>query len=206
MRDALEGDEFPVVLVEMGDNIGGGSAGDSTFVLTELLRQKATGWLVVVCDPEAVEAAATAGVDASFEGLVGGKSDDLHGEPVRVRGRVKCLHNGRFLETEVRHGGARYFDQGLTAVIEAEGSTPDLQSLLVLTTLRQPPFSLHQITSCGVYPERHKILVVKAAIAYRAAYGPIAKRIIEVDTGGLTAVNPARFEYKNARRPMHGLA
>ncbi len=205
VREAIEGDEFPVVLVEMGDNIGGGSAGDSTFVLAELLKQQAEGWTVVVCDPEAVQAAAGAGVDGLFDAAVGGKSDDLHGEPIKVRGEVRCLHNGRFLETEARHGGARYFDQGLTAVVEAAGSTPDLQNLLVLTSRRQPPFSLHQLTSCGVYPERQKILVVKAAIAYRAAYGPIAKRIIEVDTGGLTAVNPVRFDYKNARRPMHGL-
>ena len=205
VRKAIEGDEFPVVLVEMGDNIGGGSAGDSTFVLAELLKQKAEGWTVVVCDPEAVQAAVGAGVDGSFDAPVGGKSDDLHGPPVRVSGQVRCLHSGRFLETEARHGGARYYDQGLTAVIEAQGSTPDLQNLLVLTALRQPPFSLHQLTSCGVYAERQKILVVKAAIAYRAAYGPIANRIIEVDTGGLTAVNPARFEYKHVRRPMHGL-
>ena len=203
--DALAGDAFPVVLVEMGDNIGGGSSADSTFILAELLRQKAEGWVVVICDPRAVQTAAKAGVGGLFDEPVGGKTDDLHGKPVPVRGTVKCLHDGRFVETEARHGGARYFDQGLTAVIEAEGSTQDLQNLLVLTGLRQPPFSLHQITSCGVYPERQKILVVKAAIAYRAAYGPIAKRIIEVDTGGLTVVNPARFEYKNVRRPMFGL-
>jgi len=47
--------------------------------------------------------------------------------------------------------------------------------------------------------------VVKAAIAFRAAYEPIAARIIEVDTGGLTAVNPHRFTWKNARRPLFGL-
>ena len=206
VRQAIEGNDFPVVLVEMGDNIGGGSAGDSTFILSELLKQKAEGWAVVVSDPKGAHAAADAGVDSPFDAPVGGKSDDLHGEPVRVRGKVRCLHNGRFLETEARHGGARYYDQGLTAVVEAEGSTPDLQNLLVLTSRRQPPFSLHQLTSCGVYPERQRILVVKAAIAYRAAYGPIAKQIIEVDTGGLTAVNPARFDYKNVGRPMHGLA
>ena len=188
----------------MGDNIGGGSSADSTFVLSELLRRHASGWVEVVCDPEAVRAAIQAGVGGAFSSLVGGKTDDLHGDPVPIQGRVKCLHDGKFVETEIRHGGWRYQDQGTTAVIEVEGSTRDLPNLLVLTSLRLPPFSLHQLTSCGVYPERQRILVVKAAIAYRAAYGPIAKRIIEVDTGGLTAVNPKRFEYKNAR-PLYGL-
>ena len=205
IRQAIAGDAFPVVLVEMGDNIGGGSAGDSTFILSELLRQQAQGWAEIVCDPEAVRAALSAGIGGAFSGPVGGKTDDLHGEAVQIEGRVKCLHDGTFVETEIRHGGWRYQDQGTTAVIEVEGSTRDLPNLLVLTSLRLPPFSLHQLTSCGVYPERQKILVVKAAIAYRAAYGPIAKRIIEVDTGGLTAVNPARFDYQNVRRPLYGL-
>ena len=39
----------------------------------------------------------------------------------------------------------------------------------------------------------------------RAAYEPVAARLIEVDTPGLTAVNPARFTYKRVRRPLFGL-
>jgi microcystin degradation protein MlrC len=75
----------------------------------------------------------------------------------------------------------------------------------MVTTRRQVPFSLHQLISCGIYPERQKILVVKAAIAYRAAYEPIAGRIIEVDTPGSTTINPARFTYRHARHPLLGL-
>jgi len=205
VKRAQAGDGFPAVLVEMGDNIGGGSPGDATFLLSELARQKAQGWVVVMADAEAAQTAARAGVGATFEGLVGGKTDKLHGEPVRVRGRVKSLHDGKFLETEIRHGGQRYYDQGLTAVIEVEGSTRDLQNLLMLTTRRQVPFSIHQLVSCGIYPERQRILVVKAAVAFRAAYEPVAGRIIEVDTGGVTAVNPARFTYKRVKRPLFGL-
>ena len=47
-----------------------------------------------------------------------------------------------------------------------------------------------QLIGCGVYPQRQKMIVVKAAIAYRAAYEPVAGRIIEVDTPGTTALNP----------------
>ncbi len=197
--------KFPVILVEMGDNIGGGSAGDSTFMLAELLKQKAKGWVEAVADPAAAMIASRAGVGAAFNELVGGKIDSLHGSPVRVKGVVRSLHSGKYIETEPRHGGARYHDQGLTAVIEVEGSTLDLPTLLMLTTKRQVPFSLHQLISCGIYPEKQKILVVKAAIAFRAAYEPIAARIIEVDTGGLTAVNPSRFTFVRARKGLFGL-
>ena len=42
-----------------------------------------------------------------------------------------------------------------------------------------------------------KILVVKGTIAPRPAYEPVAAKIIEVDSPGVTAVNPAHFVFKN---------
>jgi microcystin degradation protein MlrC len=205
VRRAMASARTPVVLVDMGDNIGGGSAGDSTFLLAELLRQKAQGWVVVIADAEAVQAALRSGVGGAFRARVGGKRDRMHGEPVEIAGCVRLLYDGKYVETEVRHGGQRYHDQGLTAVVEAPGGADAAPNLLVLTTLRQPPFSLQQLTSAGVQPQRQKILVVKAAVAFRAAYEPVAGEIIEVDTGGLTAVNPARFQFHHVRRPLWGL-
>jgi microcystin degradation protein MlrC len=40
----VSSDKFPIVAMDTGDNIGGSSSGDRTFILTELLQQKATGW------------------------------------------------------------------------------------------------------------------------------------------------------------------
>ena len=205
VTQAMASDKFPVALMDMGDNIGGGSSGDSTFILSELLKQKAEGWVVTLADREAAEAAFRLGIGRFFDGPVGGKTDKLHGDPVQVRGTIKSLHDGKYVEPEVRHGGTHYYEMGLTAVVEVEGSTRDLPNLLLLTTERSSPNSLHQLTSCGVYPQRQKILVVKGAIAPRAAYEPIAGRIIEVDTPGATAVNPSRFTYRHVRRPLFGL-
>ncbi len=205
VAQAMASGKFPVALFDTGDNIGGGSSGDSTFILAELIRQKAAGWFVPFTEPEAAAAAFRAGVGQPFDQMVGGKADTLHGKPVRVRGRVRSLHLGTYFETEVRHAGRRYFDMGLTAVIEADGSAPDLPNLIMLTTKPAIPLSIHQLVSCGVYPERMKILVVKGTIAPRPAYEPVAAKIIEVDSPGVSAVNPARFQYKNVRRPMFGL-
>jgi microcystin degradation protein MlrC len=173
--------------------------------LSELLGQGAAGWVVTIADREAAQEAFRAGVAQPFDMRVGGKTDKLHGDPVPVRGRVKSLHDGEYVETEIRHGGGRYYDMGFTAVIEVEGSTRDLPNLLLLTAERSSPNSLHQLISNGVYPERQKILVAKGTIAPRAAYEPIAGRIIEVDSGGVTAVNPSRFVYRRVRRPLLGL-
>jgi microcystin degradation protein MlrC len=205
VRAAMKESRFPVTLMDTGDNIGGGSAGDSTFILQELVEQKAEGWVVAIADGEATEAAFRAGVGGAFDMMVGGKTDSMHGTPVRIRGKVKTLSDGEFVEPEVRHGGLRYWEMGPTAVIAVEGSTRDLPNLLLLTKKRIIPFSIHQLTSCGIYPERQKILVAKGTVAPRAAYEPVSAKIIEVDSGGATAVNPARFEYKRVRANLFGL-
>jgi microcystin degradation protein MlrC len=200
VQRALSATRLPVILVETGDNVGGGSAGDSTFILAEMLRQGATDGVVCLYAPAEAQQCAQAGVGGEVQMTVGGKVDRLHGDPVRVSGRVRILHDGTYIEHEVRHGGKRINHMGLTALVEVAG-----RNLLVLTSQRHPPFSLGQLTCLGIQPQRQRMLVVKAAIAYKSAYGPIAGTIIEVDTPGLTAVNPRRFTYRHIRRPMYPL-
>lgn len=205
VRMAMEHEGRPVLLIDMGDNIGGGTPGDSTFLLRELVRQKAQGWVMVLADPEAFGAAEGSGVGGRFDFAVGGKTDAMHGDPIRIRGRVRSLHEGSYVEPEVRHGGGRYWEMGRTAVIHVDGSTLDEPNLLLLTTERSSPNSAHQLISNGVYVNRQKIIVAKGAIAPRAAYEPIASLLIPVDTPGATAVNPARFEYKMVREGLYGI-
>lgn len=201
VRRALACETLPALLIDLGDNIGGGSAGDGTVLLMELLKQRAKGFVVVMHAPAAVAQAKDAGVGGTVEVKVGGSTGPLHGPPVTVRGLVRSLHDGKWLEAEARHGGRRQNDQGHTAVIDlADGN------LLVVNTLRTPPFSLGQLTSLGIDPRAMKAIVVKAAVAYKAAYAPIGGTIIEVDTPGLTAINAARFEYKRIARPMYPLS
>ncbi len=195
---AIANDDYPIALFDTGDNVLGGASGDSTAILSELVRQKASGWVIAIYDPAAVGAAVAAGLDGDFDRLVGTPA-------LQVRGRVRSLHAGRYLEPEVRHGGARFHELGHSAVIEAEGSTSDLQNLLLVTSLRSNPNSIHQLVSCGIYPERQRILVVKGTIAPRAAYEPFVKKIVLVDSPGATAVNPARFEYRRARPGLWGI-
>jgi microcystin degradation protein MlrC len=159
---------------------------------------------MVISDAAAVQAAVRSGVGGMFDMAVGGKTDNLHGDAVRVKGRVRGIHDGRFVERAVRHGGGRYWDMGVTAVIEVEGSTPDMPNLLVLTPKRIIPFSLGQLVSLGILPEYMKILVAKGTIAPRAAYEPISERIIEVDSGGVTGMNPGRFTYRRIRAGLFG--
>ena len=121
-----------------------------------------------------------------------------------VAGSVRSLHTGSYVETEVRHGGQRYWDMGHTAVIEVTPSTADALNLVVVTDRRSSPNSLHQLIGCGIYPDRQRILAVKGTIAPRAAYEPVAARIVLVDTPGITSVNPSRFTFHRAPPGLWG--
>lgn len=200
VRTAMSSTELPIALFELGDNVGGGSAGDATILLKELLEQGADGWVVTIYDPAAVTDCVTAGIGSAVSLQVGGKTDREHGPTVPIQGRVRTLHDGSYEETERRHGGGRYFDQGLTAVIEVNRTAPGKGGLLVLNSKRIMPFSIHQITSVGIQPEQQRILVAKGAVAPRAAYEPVCKQIIEVDTAGATAINRPAENYKRARK------
>jgi len=194
---AIASEEKPVSMMEMGDNIGGGSAGDSTFVLEELLKQGASGWVMALYDQEAVAACAAAGIGARLTLPVGGKVDDEHGPTLTVEGTVRTLHDGKFIETEVRHGGGRDWDQGLTAVLATGGG------LLVLDSKRTPPMSFNQLRSVGIMSEQQEIFVAKGSVAPRAAYEPVSARIIEVDSGGATSISRPPEAFRLARQGLY---
>ena len=198
VREAIAQPHGLTILVDVGDNVGGGTPADGTVILSELLAQNACDALVLLCDPEAVAACAAAGVRSDVTLRVGGKFDRLHGDPVEIRGRVKRLSDGLFRNVGPMRDGV-VEDQGRTAVVDTGGV------LVVLTERRMPMWNLEQLRSVGIEPARLRIVVVKAAIAWRAAYAPIAQHIIEVDTPGLTAADVRRFHYRRLRRPIYPL-
>lgn len=192
----------PVILADVGDNVGGGSPGDGTVLLRELLRAGATGAVVVLADPQAVDRAARVGVGATATMRVGGKSDTWHGEPVQVRGTVERLTDGRYPIEGESHFATLYgeeVDMGRCAVLRCKGVR------VLLTTRKTPPGDLGQLRSQGIPPEEQHIIVVKSPVAFRGAYEPIAADIIVADTPGLCTANLDQFSYDEARRPIFPL-
>ncbi|HWR13429.1 MAG TPA: M81 family metallopeptidase [Terriglobales bacterium] len=198
VKEAISAREGLTVLVDVGDNLGAGTPGDGTILLQELLREGAQDALVLLCDPESVDVSIRAGVRSKFSARVGGKRDAHHGAPVEVNGTVRLLSDGIYRNVGFMREGVLE-DQGRTAVIDAGGV------VLVLTERRMPMWNLQQLRSLGIEPTKLKIVVVKAAIAYRAAYAPIANKIIEVNTPGLSAADVKAFNYKKLARPIYPL-
>jgi len=188
----------PTILVDAPDNVGGGTPGDGTVLLAELLRQGATEAVVVIADPEAVALAFAAGVGGIFSGLVGGKTDRFHGDPISVRGAVRLLADGRFTYRGSYMPGQER-SMGRTAVLDVAGCH------LVLTEHKTMPFDAQHLRSVGISPEWCRVIVVKSATGWRAAFGELAGLVLSVATPGICTADLATLPYARVRRPIFPL-
>lgn len=188
----------PIVLMDVGDNIGGGSSADSTFILAEAQRQGIGSLLQTLYDPEAVEACAAAGTGATVTLQVGAKTDDMHGRPVTVTGTVRTIVDGTWEDPGVTHGGFRYYDAGRSVRLD----TTDDHTIL-LTSKRAGNVSRYQMYSAGILPETYRIVVAKGVVSPRPAYQPIAGEVILVNSPGVTSADLSTFTYEHRRRPLY---
>lgn len=195
---ACESAEEAFCLLDMGDNVGGGSSADGTELIAAIHERKLGPAFACLFDPAAVTQCQEAGIGAKIDLLVGGKTDSQHGDPVELAVEVISFHSGKFSEPLPRHGGITEFDQGQTVICQTEyGFT------LMLTSLRMVPFSLQQLNSCGLNPSDYRVLVAKGVNAPIAAYRDVCQRFIRVDTSGSTSANMLKLEYHHRRRPLY---
>lgn len=199
VAEAMASPEWPVVLVEVADNVGGGSAGDGTELLRELLAAEAEGALITINDPQAVQEAFRAGLGGRVSTMVGGKTDRLHGDPVPVVGQVIRLRADGLFRFVGSYMTGQPHDMGPAAVIRSGGVD------IVLTSKRVMPFDVAYLQVLEIDPAAYRIIVAKSAIAWKAAFGDICQRSIEVDTPGITTVHLDRLPYQRLRRPLFPL-
>ena len=188
----------PIVLMDVGDNIGGGSSADSTHILAEAVERGISGFLQTLYDPESVEACVAAGVGATVTLDVGGKTDDMHGKPVRVTGTVRAITDGKYEELGPSHGGFRFYDSGVSARIDTDGG-----QTILLTSTRAGNTVRAQMYHIGIIPERYRIVVAKGVVSPRPAYQPIAGKVILVNTPGVTTADMSTFTYHRRRIPLY---
>ena len=200
LQQARAAAQGPVVLFDVGDNVGGGSPGDSTLILHAARRLGVSGLLQALCDPGVVRQCQALGVGGRIVAEVGGKSDGLHGAPFAVQGRITALSDGRYEETGPTHGGFRYFDDGPSAALQTDdGHT------LVLTSRSAGSASLQQFRALGIEPTAARIIVAKGVHSPRPAMEPIARQLIWVATAGVTSADLGTFDYRHRRVPLYPL-
>jgi len=76
---------------------------------------------------------------------------------------------------------------------------------ILLTSRKTPPFDLGQWRSQGIEPEKLSVIGVKAAVAHRRAYDPIAGAHYTVATRGPCSSNLKQLPFRHVKRPVYPL-
>jgi microcystin degradation protein MlrC len=76
---------------------------------------------------------------------------------------------------------------------------------IVLITNSGQTNDLGQFTSLGIDPTRYRTIALKSMHHFRAAFEPLARRVVEVDTGSLCSEIYNEDLFRKVRRPVHPL-
>ncbi len=184
----------PVVIADAWDNPGGGTAGDSTVILEELIRCGASGVSVgTIWDPIAVQLCFVAGVGAVIPLRFGAKSAPFTGAPVDATVEVVALVAG----AEMRFG-ASVVPFGDAARVRLAGT--DIE--VILNTVRAQSYDPSLFSAVGIDPLARGILVIKSTNHFHAAFAPIAAEVIYCSAGRPYPNDPARTPYRKVRRDI----
>jgi len=181
-RRGVPGDK-PLVVADYTDNPGGGGYGDATAFLKGLVEARIDNVAFhAICDPEGVQQGMRAGVGAKITLALGGKTDPaMGGGPLNLEGEVVCLTNGRFVAYGPMGGGVER-NYGPSMVFRVGGI-----DVIVIT-------NNGQATDLTV--------AVKSMQHFRAAFEPIAREVVLVDTGALCSEIYTPELFTRVRRPI----
>lgn len=193
----------PIVLAEPSDNIGGGAPGDGADLLRALVSAGIENAAVAINDPGAVAVLSNARPGESRSLAIGGRGCSFGGGPFEAEFEFVSRSDGRFaLEDPNSHLASMCgskFDMGPCAVVRHRGVT------ILLTSHKTPPFDLGQWRSQGIEPEKMSVIAVKAAVAHRRVYDPIAGAHYTVETPGPCSSNLQTFPFRHVHRPIYPL-
>ena len=190
----------PLVLADISDNPGEGAYGDATDLLAALLRSGGSEILYgALCDPDAVSVAIRAGVGAMVMLALGGRfAPDFGGGPLDVEAQVLALGDGRYIcDSPMWNGVAQ--SCGPSALLRIGGT-----DVLVCSVATQA-LDMAMFRAIGAAPLTKRVVALKSTQHFRAAFGPVADRIVLIDGGGLASPRLDRLQYKRIPRPIHPL-
>lgn len=204
IADAMDRQEFPALLVEPADNIGGGAPGDGTWILDEVLRSGTELKIgIILNDPESVALLHKSDVGSICAVPLGGGNPDLSGPPVKLSWTVLAKSDGAFTVEDTK-----------SHIVSMVGMRVEMGPSILLghgelrvlvTTRKTPPFDLGQWRCMGVNPEEFQLIGIKAAVAHRQAYNKISKRSYTVSTPGPCTSDLSSLPYRQVHRPIFPL-
>jgi microcystin degradation protein MlrC len=190
----------PIIIADYADNPGGGGYGDST----ELLRAMLAAGLKDACfgpmvDPETALALRRHKVGQNVQIWLGGKTDArFGGAPLKLEGRLELISDGDYVGDGPMVGGLN-LSFGPSAVLRVAGMA------ILVTTEPAQMLDLQQFRAFGIEPARHDVVGLKSMQHFRAAFEPIAGKVIVCDSGALCTTHLEKLPYRNVPRPIFPL-
>ena len=189
---ALAAPRGPVVIADVWDNPGGGTAGDATVILAALMARGARDVAVgTIWDPIAVQICFAAGEGAEIPLRFGAKSAPHTGDPIDRRVTVR-----RLVRNAQMQFGASLAPFGDAAWIAFEGID------VILNSTRAQSFDPSLFSALGIDPQSRKILLIKSTNHFYASFSRIASEIIYCAAGKPYPNRPAETDYRKARRDI----
>ena len=130
-----------------------------------------------------------------LDAALGGKVDPSLGAPVRVTGRIVRLWDGEYVCDGPMWKGTRQ-SMGRSLVFRVGGID------IIVTTNRQQVTDIQTFLACGIDPRDRAVIALKSAHHFRAAFEPIAREVLVVDSGALVSPDLSRLNYTKLRRPI----
>jgi microcystin degradation protein MlrC len=190
----------PLIIADYADNPGGGGYGDSTELLRALLAARIDGACFgPMVDRETAQALHRHKAGDSVQVSLGGKTDPrFGGAPLALAGKLLRLSDGAYTGDGPMVGGLR-LTFGPSAVIQVDGV-----EILVVTVPGQM-LDLQQFRAFGIDPAAKRVVALKSMQHFRAAFEPIAGKVIVCDSGALCTARYEVLPYKNVPRPIYPL-
>ena len=198
VQEALNSDSFPVVLADVADNPGAGGSTDAPELLRAMIEMDVQdAAAAVICDPEVVKQAISAGVGATIEVSLAGKAaPELTGGPIECTGYVKAITDGWYRNQDKMCKGL-LIQLGPTVLLQVGGVD------VIVCSYRAQPWDLEVYRHIGISPEKKKILMVKSAVHFRASFERIAAKILDVHAPALAPQMPDMLPLAHSRRPIY---
>jgi len=197
----------PIVINETSDNCGGGSPGDGTHLLAAMIKAKLEkACFAFIVDPEVADQAHQAGVGATVNITLGGKYDDLHGDPLSLSVYVKALHDGRLTMQAMGKGTPIHFGKLARLVVALSADRVGDNRYggidVVVGSRRSQTFDPGPFEAVGIDVETYDIVALKSSNHFRAGFGDLAAKIITADPPGLTTHHVEVFPRETKIYPL----
>lgn len=184
------------VLSDSADATTSGAAGDSTWVLRELLKYD---WprpaLLTFVAPEVVNKAASMKIGATAEFTIGGVRDHRFSQPVTLTAEVVRLFDAKFtLNGHIARNLP--IDMGRSAVLKSGNIH------LIVTPTSGPHFAPQLFESAGLKPFEAQVLIAKSPCGFRAAYEARAAKVLVVRAPGCAPSDFWNYEFPHITRPL----